>query len=124
MTENELLLLVSHGVAKSALVVVSVTKPGSWHLTVDLANGEAIAVNTARGEPKNYSLDAVVSLLHRIGVERFTVGLRGTLQSRPAGAAGRASAAHQRAPPPRECLGREASGCLSINNLHEPVRGL
>jgi hypothetical protein len=34
-------------------------------------------VNTARGEPKNYSLDAVVSLLHRIGVERFTVGLRG-----------------------------------------------
>ena len=77
MTENELLLLVSHGVAKSALVVVSVTKPGSWHLTVDLANGESIAVNTARGEPKNYSLDAVVSLLHRIGVERFTVGLRG-----------------------------------------------
>ena len=52
MTENELLLLVSHGVAKSALVVVSVTKPGSWHLTVDLANGESIAVNTARGEPK------------------------------------------------------------------------
>ena len=77
MTENELLLLVSHGVAKSALVVVSVTRPGSWHLTVDLANGEAIAVNTARGEPKNYSLDAGVSVLHRIGVERFTVGLRG-----------------------------------------------
>lgn len=77
MTENELLLLVSHGVAKSAVVVVSVTKPGSWHLTVDLASGESIAVNTARGDPKNYSLDAVVSLLHRIGVDRFTVGLRG-----------------------------------------------
>ncbi len=77
MTENELLLLVSHGVARSARVVVSVTKPGSWHLTVDLANGDAVAVNTARGDPKNYSLDAVVSLLHRIGVDRFTVGLHG-----------------------------------------------
>ena len=76
MTENELLLLVSHGVAKSALVVVSVTRPGSWHLTVDLANGEAIAVNTARASQK-LQFDAVVSLLHRIGVERFTVGLRG-----------------------------------------------
>ena len=39
MTEKEILTLVSVGAVKGAQATVSVTRPGSWHLSFDLANG-------------------------------------------------------------------------------------
>ena len=49
MTEKEILTLVSAGAVKAAQATVSVTRPGSWHLSFDLANGVNVLVGTARG---------------------------------------------------------------------------
>ena len=63
MTEKEILALVSAGAVKGAQATVSVTRPG-----------------TARGDLKNYTLPACAELVHRIGIDRFTVGLHGYTQ--------------------------------------------
>ena len=80
MTEKEILTLVSVGAVKGAQATVSVTRPGSWHLSFDLANGVNVLVGTARGDLKNYTLPACAELVHSIGIDRFTVGLRGYTQ--------------------------------------------
>lgn len=77
MTEKEILTLVSVGAVKGAQATVSVTRPGSWHLSFDLANGTSALIGTARGDLKNYTLPACADLVHSIGIDRFTVGLRG-----------------------------------------------
>lgn len=77
MTEKEILTLVSAGAVKAAQATVSVTRPGSWHLSFDLANGVNALVGTARGDLKNYTLPACAELVHSIGIDRFTVGLHG-----------------------------------------------
>jgi len=77
MTEKEILTLVSVGAVRAATATVSVTRPGSWHIAFDLANGVTVMVGTARGDLKNYTLDACAALVHRLGVDRFTVGLHG-----------------------------------------------
>ena len=77
MTEKEIFNLVSVGAVKGAQATVSVTRPGSWHLSFDLANGSSALVGTARGDLKNYTLSACADLVHSIGIDRFTVGLHG-----------------------------------------------
>ena len=77
MTEKEIFNLVSVGAVKGAQATVSVTRPGSWHLSFDLANGSSAFVGTARGDLKNYTLSACADLVHSIGIDRFTVGLHG-----------------------------------------------
>jgi hypothetical protein len=77
MTEKEILMLVSVGAVKAAQATVSVTRPGSWHLSFDLANGTSALIGTARGDLKNYTLPACADLVHSIGIDRFTVGLHG-----------------------------------------------
>ena len=77
LTEKELSTLVTVGAVKAVRATVSVTRPGSWNLGFDLANGLAVMVGTARGDLKNYSLDSCAVLAHRLGVDRFTVGLHG-----------------------------------------------
>ncbi len=77
MTEKEILTLVSVGAVKAAQATVSVTRPGSWHLSFDLANGTSALIGTARGDLKNYTLPACAELVHSIGIDRFTVGLHG-----------------------------------------------
>lgn len=77
MTEKEILTLVSVGAVRAAQATVSVTRPGSWHISFDLANGTSVMVGTSRGDLKNYTLDACAALAHRLGVDRFTVGLHG-----------------------------------------------
>jgi hypothetical protein len=80
MTEKEILPLVSVGAVKGAQATVSVTRPGSWHLSFDLANGTSALIGTARGDLKNYTLPACAELVHSIGIDRFTVGLHGYTQ--------------------------------------------
>ena len=80
MTEKEILTLVSVGAVKGAQATVSVTRPGSWHLSFDLADGTSAMIGTARGDLKNYTLPACAELVHSIGIDRFTVGLRGYTQ--------------------------------------------
>ena len=77
MTEKEISPLVSVGAVKGAQATVSVTRPGSWHLSFDLANGTSALIGTARGDLKNYTLPACAELVHGIGIDRFTVGLHG-----------------------------------------------
>ena len=61
MTEKEILTLVSVGAVKGAQATVSVTRPGSWHLSFDLANGTSALIGTARGDLKNYTLPRLCS---------------------------------------------------------------
>lgn len=77
MTEKEALMLVSVGAVKAARATVSVTRPGSWNLSFDLATGASVMIGTARGDLKSYTLDSCAALAHRLGVDRFTVGLHG-----------------------------------------------
>ena len=77
MTEKEIVTLVSVGAVKAAQATVSVTRPGSWNFSFDLVNGTRVMVGTARGDLKNYALDSCAALAHRLGVDRFTVGLHG-----------------------------------------------
>jgi hypothetical protein len=77
MTEKEILTHVSVGAVKGAQATVSVTRPGSWNLSYDLANGTSALIGTARGDLKNYTLPACAELVQSIGIDRFTVGLHG-----------------------------------------------
>ena len=77
LTEKDLLTLVEVGAVKAARATVSVTRPGSWNLGFDLANGFSVMVATARGDLKNYTLDSCAVVVHGLGVDRFTVGLHG-----------------------------------------------
>ena len=77
MTEKEILMLVSVGAVKAAQATVSVTRPGSWHLSFDLANGTSALIGTARGDLKNYTLPPALSWSTVVGIDRFTVGLHG-----------------------------------------------
>ena len=77
LTEKEMFTLVSVGAVRAVRATVSVNRKGSWTLGFDLANGSSVMVGTARGDLKNYSLDSCAALAHRLGVDRFTVGLHG-----------------------------------------------
>ena len=80
MTEKEVAHLLSVGAVRGVCAVVSVTRSGSWNISFDLANGSSVLLVTARGNVKNYTLEAAASLVHSLGLDRFTVGLHGYAQ--------------------------------------------
>lgn len=80
VTEKEIGNLFAVGAVLGAVVTVSTTRPGSWHLAFDLAPGVSVPVVTARGDLKNYTLDTAAALIHSLGLDRFTVGLHGYAQ--------------------------------------------